>query len=410
MELGQKLKFLRNKQHSTQHEIVEGICSVSYYSKIETGHVVPNEEILHLLAERLGVTFEDLVQIDEAVNDKVIQRVEDMYQLIKENMPAAEEAYQSFLKEFEKSSDPGIKLLISLIELRFALKVSSLEEVEEKFQEAESLQDYSNMKIMPLFNRVCGLYYYKIGDYDAALELYLGLANALNFPYKADIHYEISLTYNRKNNIYKSIQHLETALNKYLQEMNYDQCTVCYFLLGINYFKMGNYDEAIDYYYRVEKVIGSNSDLQRKVYHNLGLAYEEKKDVNKAIYYYQESLSASTEEKHGVKTIYTLAELYLRIEKKEEAGPYITKGAALAEKYSMEEYRIKFYVLQLQLNGECVATYLETVAIPFFEEKKDREFLMHYNVMLSDYYSQNKQYKQAYFKIKNVLDMKGGIR
>ncbi|WP_080875813.1 helix-turn-helix domain-containing protein [Oceanobacillus timonensis] len=409
MDLGQKLKYLRNKQHSTQHEIVEGICSVSYYSKIETGNVVPNEEILQLLAERFGISFEDLVQIDDVVNDKVIQRVEYIYQLIKENMPAAEEAYQSFLKEFEKSSDPGMRLLISLIELRFALRASTIEEVERKFQEAESLQDYSNMKIMPLFNRVCGLYYYKTGNYDAALELYLGLANALNFPYKADIHYEISLTYNRKDNIYKSIQHLEIALDKYLQEMNYDQCTVCYFLLGINYFKMGNYDEAIDYYFRVEKVINNNRDLQRKVYHNLGLAYEKKKDLNKAIYYYQESLSASMEEQHGLKTILTLAELYLRIENKEEASQHITKGAALADKYSMEEYKIKFYVLQLQLNGDCVATYLETVAIPFCEENNDREFLIHYNVMLSDYYSQNKQYKQAYFKIKNVLDMKGGI-
>ena len=269
MDLGQKLKFLRNKQNSTQHEIVEGICSVSYYSKIENGNVVPNEEILQLLAERFGIAPEELVQIEEVVNDQVVQEAENIYNLIKEDQAAAKEAYQSFLEDFENSSYPGIRLLISLIELRFALRFSTMEEIEEKFQEAESLKDYSNLKIMPLFNRVCGLYYYETGNYDAALELYLGLANSLNYPYKADIHYELSLVYNRKGNMYKSIKHLEKALNEYLQEMNYDQCTVCYFLLGINYFKMGNYDEAIDYYFRVEKVINNNRDLQRKVYHNL---------------------------------------------------------------------------------------------------------------------------------------------
>lgn len=409
MDLGQKLKFLRNKQNSTQHEIVEGICSVSYYSKIENGNVVPNEEILQLLAERFGIAPQELVQIEEVVNDQVVQEAENIYNLIKEDQAAAKEAYQSFLEDFENSSDPGIRLLISLIELRFALRFSTMEEIEEKFQEAESLKDYSNLKIMPLFNRVCGLYYYETGNYDAALELYLGLANSLNYPYKADIHYELSLVYNRKGNMYKSIKHLEKALNEYLQEMNYDKCTVCYFLLGINYFKMGNYDEAIDYYDRIEKVIADDKNLLRKVYHNLGLAYEKKKDIEKAIDYYKKSLSVSVEEQYSMKTIYALAKLYLGTENKEKAAQYITQGKATANKISLEEYIIKFHLLQLQLNKENIKEYLETVAIPFFEEKKDTEFLIYSNVLLSDYYSQNKQYKQAYFKIKNVLDMKGGI-
>ncbi|MFD1413200.1 helix-turn-helix domain-containing protein [Oceanobacillus jeddahense] len=409
MDLGQKLKFLRNKQNSTQHEIVEGICSVSYYSKIENGNVVPNEEILQLLAKKFGITMQELIQTDEVVNDKVMQEAENIYNLIKENQTAAKEAYQSFLNRFRDSSNPSVRLLISLIELRFALRFSTIEEAKEKFQEAESLQDFSNMKIMPLFNRVCGLYHYAAGNYDKALELYLALVNALNFPYKADIHYEISLTYNRKNDVYKSIQHLEKALNAYLREMNYDQCTVCYFLLGINYFKMGNYDEAIDYYHRVEKVIENDKDLLRKVYHNLGLAFEKKKDIEKAIHYYQESLSIYTEEEHNTKTIYTLAELYLSMENKKTAASYIAKGKIEAEKFDLKEYIIKFHVLQLRLNGEEFHEYLEKVAIPFFKEINETSILIQYNVMLSNYYSQNKLYKQAYFKIKNVLEMKGGI-
>lgn len=110
-----------------------------------------------------------------------------------------------------------------------------------------------------------------------------------------------------------------------------------------------------------------------------------------------------------MKTIYALAKLYLGTENKEKAAQYITQGKATANKISLEEYIIKFHLLQLQLNKENIKEYLETVAIPFFEEKKDTEFLIYSNVLLSDYYSQNKQYKQAYFKIKNVLDMKGGI-
>lgn len=303
LDLGQKLKFLRNKQKSKQQEIVEGICSVSYYSKIENGNVVPNEEILQLLARRFGISVQELVQTDEAMSDEVVQEAEEIYNLIKENRKAAEEAYQLFLEKYKNSLDPGMKLLISLIQLRFTLRFSTQTEAEEKFQEVEALQEYGNLKIMPLFNRVCGLYHYVSGNYDVALELYLGLANSLNYPYKADIHYELSLVYNRKGNIYKSIQHLETALNKYLQEMNYDQCTVCYFLLGINYYQMKNFDEAIDYYYRIEKVVKDDTNLLRKVYHNMGLAFEDKKDIEKAIVYYQRSLSVSKDEQYNINTI-----------------------------------------------------------------------------------------------------------
>lgn len=409
MDLGQKLKFLRNKQKSRQQEIVEGICSVSYYSKIENGNVVPNEEILQLLAQRFGISVQELVQTDEAMSDEVVREAEDIYNLIKENQTAAEEACQLFLEKYKNSLDPGMKLLVSLIQLRFLLRFSTLAEAEGKFQEIEDLQEYGNLKIMPLFNRVCGLYHYVTGNYDAALELYLGLANSLNYPYKADIHYELSLVYNRKGNIYKSIQHLETALNKYLQEMNYDQCTVCYFLLGINYYKMNNFDEALDYYYRIEKVIEDDTNLLRKVYHNMGLAFEKKKDVEKAIVYYQKSLSVSENEKYNMKTIEGLAELYLRIKNKEKAAHYISKGDAIANKSGLEEHAIKFHVLRLQLNEENIKEYLETVAIPFFEKRNETEILIQYNVLLSNYYSQNKQYKQAYFKIKNALDMKGGI-
>lgn len=409
MDLGQKLKFLRNKQKARQQEIVEGICSVSYYSKIENGNVVPNEEILQLLAQRFGITVQELVQTNEAMSDEVVREAEDIYNLIKEDQAAAEEVYQLFLEKYKNSLDPGMKLLISLIQLRFALRFSTLAEAEGKFEEVQDLQEYGNLKIMPLFNRVCGLYHYVTGNYDAALELYLGLANSLNYPHKADIHYELSLVYNRKGNIYKSIQHLETALNKYLQGMDYDQCTICYFLLGINYHKMKNYDEAIDYYYRIEKVIKDDTNLLRKVYHNIGLAFEDKRDIEKAIVYYQKSLSVSIDEQYNIKTIEALADLYLKTKNKEKAAQYISKGEAMADKFDLEERVIKFHVLRLQLDEKDIKEYLETVAIPFFEKRNDTEILIRYNVLLSNYYSQNKQYKQAYFKIKNALDMKGGI-
>lgn len=407
MELGQKLRFLRLKSHYTQEELVQGICSISYYSKIENSKVVPNEEILQLLADRFGVPKSEFV--DEASNSKkLMDEAHDIYKLIQQKrIQEAEDAYQQLLGKYKEQFNLTTKFICDLIDLRFTLRNPITSETKQKYQEIEALETLKTNDIIPLYNRVCGLYHYMTGDYDKALELYLVLVNMIDYPHKSDIHYELSLVYNRKNNIYQSIQHLEKALDAYLQDMNYEQCTNCYFLLGINHFKMKQFDDAIDFYKRVEKVAKGDNGLLRKVYHNLGLAYEKKKDIVKATYYYRESLLFETSDVSKLKTVYLLAALYYHIDNKEAAIAYIDDGDSIAKQHAVEEYQIKFHVLRLQVNGEDVKDYIEQVAIPFFKEKKDTEILNDYYILLSNHYSGKKQYKQAYLSLKKVLEMDG---
>jgi len=57
MSFGRKIKFYREKNGITQGKLAKGICSIPYLSKIENNKTIPSEEVLHLLCERLGISY-----------------------------------------------------------------------------------------------------------------------------------------------------------------------------------------------------------------------------------------------------------------------------------------------------------------------------------------------------------------
>lgn len=67
-ELGAHIMSLRKKRKLSRSELAEGICSVSYISKIENDIRVPSSIILVQIAKKLGVTPDYLLDEIEAEN------------------------------------------------------------------------------------------------------------------------------------------------------------------------------------------------------------------------------------------------------------------------------------------------------------------------------------------------------
>ena len=62
-ELGGRLRSARQARGLTQGEVAEGLMSVAYLSRIESGHRQPTAPALDALAERLEVTVESLLGV-----------------------------------------------------------------------------------------------------------------------------------------------------------------------------------------------------------------------------------------------------------------------------------------------------------------------------------------------------------
>ncbi len=145
-KIGKQVFYKRLQQKMTQEELCQGICSVSYLSKIENGKIEASEEILQLLCTRLEIAVTDLRDVrrcegklDEWLNALVHldkQQVERIYEelqgemkhvldfeiinyykllytrylIMKRDFPAVEKELESLKKMYKKYS-PFQKLL-----------------------------------------------------------------------------------------------------------------------------------------------------------------------------------------------------------------------------------------------------------------------------------------------------------
>lgn len=65
-EVGNKIKELRDKRNMSRAQLAEGICSVSYISRIESGTRCPNSLILRQFSNKLGISGDILLRAIES--------------------------------------------------------------------------------------------------------------------------------------------------------------------------------------------------------------------------------------------------------------------------------------------------------------------------------------------------------
>ena len=57
MNVGSVIKYYRSKHNLTQHQLAEGICSISHLSKIESNAYMPHESTIQALLAKMGVQW-----------------------------------------------------------------------------------------------------------------------------------------------------------------------------------------------------------------------------------------------------------------------------------------------------------------------------------------------------------------
>ncbi|WP_138919016.1 tetratricopeptide repeat protein [Ornithinibacillus scapharcae] len=187
--------------------------------------------------------------------------------------------------------------------------------------------------------------------------------------------------------------------------MEYDYCINCNLLLGVNYRKMREYDNAIDCYKKVieQAYISKDFSLLAKVYHNIGLVYSKKEQYEIAIDYFLRSIEEE-ENKHALpSTYYLISKEYIMLGKLQDAKEWVLKGIRLAEKYDIKEYLIKLKSLECIVDTTKrynLTTYINQVAIPFYEQRHDCESVSDLVLLLANYLEKERKYKDAYLLLK----------
>lgn len=85
-EIGQTLKELRLKKNMSRRELADGICSVSYITRIENGDRCPSSVILRQITTRLGVAPDDLFRAIESPSGlKIKNTVDQLFYYLERN-------------------------------------------------------------------------------------------------------------------------------------------------------------------------------------------------------------------------------------------------------------------------------------------------------------------------------------
>ena len=79
MEVGERIRQIRIYKGLTQAELGDGICSITYISKVENGKTKPSNSFLSKIAERLTIDFDNLLSPNTAKTEPKVNQIYTLF-------------------------------------------------------------------------------------------------------------------------------------------------------------------------------------------------------------------------------------------------------------------------------------------------------------------------------------------
>ncbi|MDF2820266.1 MAG: Tetratricopeptide repeat [Clostridiales bacterium] len=252
---GALLKLERLKVNKGQKEICQGICVVSYLSKIEHNQVNPDPEIMKSLFKRLGINY---------TADRKF--VDDNYLLI-------DEYYQQRLYDFERCAYQELlkhddKLKYSPLFLDWLL-IKANERDEISFEHLRECQEYLNKEQLARFYMLLPIEFHNSAEvilaYEEANRILNNSASIINVVYG----HMLLGNYDLVNN------YASKGITAALDEGNTRNLANCYLLQGSAYASQNLDQLMMPYYQRAINLLTGTiwkQDLSG-IYYNMGATF-----------------------------------------------------------------------------------------------------------------------------------------
>ncbi|MGG4557939.1 helix-turn-helix domain-containing protein [Bacillus toyonensis] len=387
-KIGKQVFYKRLQQKMTQEELCQGICSVSYLSKIENGKIEASEEILQLLCARLEIAVTDLRDVEEDVKGKLDEWLNALVHLDKQQV---ERIYEELQGEMKHVLDFEIINYYKLLYTRYLMMKRDLPAVEEELDGLKKVyKKYSPFqKMLYTYNKA--LLYSVQYKYTQALEYLLkteSMAKELGY-YETGIYYNLALTYSQMEIDHMTLYFANVALEGFKSEYKFRNIINCKFLIAFSYTRKKQYNEAMEIYNHIIREATSFADKDNILsiaLNNIGYLYYRQKNYAK----------------------YELSLQCIQLGELEEAAEWIEKGILAARKD--ERYKGMLYLL-LNLRykyfeeRDLYKKFLETEVVPFFKTEENIKDLKKVYLELAEYLEECSDFKESnrYYKLAITL-------
>lgn len=424
MRVGHIIKTERIKQGMKQVVLAKGICTSSYLSRIEQELIIPSEEIIFLLLNKLNLdinkirksTVEEEVLFSEYLNN-VYKEV-----IINKNRLITEEK----LKELQninylfESQVLYYTYLLVLLRLRLIIG-EDFSEIKKELQYLNDISSNFNPQQIYLLSINNAIYYYLISNYKEAIHYFEQIQSIdlkLEDWEEAELNYMIALAYITDDQTTISVNYLNKALDYFKDHFFMKRVLDCHLLIGVTYKKNGQFNEALNHYLKAKEIcekFNLSDDHFGIIYHNLGALSITTGSREEGIRHYYTSL----EYKKGKSKLITILGLIVEYSKMGNKSLIITwcnEGLQLLRDLDDEslisyEYHFTFYKSLSEADNSSIIA-AET-AIKYFFETQNYYNANKYSIALAEWFFSQKKYKlsahyyseanQYIFKEKSII-------
>ncbi|EJQ44894.1 transcriptional regulator [Bacillus wiedmannii] len=410
-KIGKQVFYKRLQQKMTQEELCQGICSVSYLSKIENGKIEASEEILQLLCTRLEIAVTDLRDVEEDVKGKLDEWLNALIRLDKAQI---ERIRNELEEDMQSVQDFEIINYYKLLNIRYLLMKRELPAIAEELEKLKkAYKKFSPFqKLLYTYSKglLCCLQYKWKKGLEDLLETEI-MAKELGY-HETGIYYNIALTYSHLEIQHLTLHFANIALEAFRSEYKFRNVINCQILIALSYAEQGQYEEALTMYENILREAEAFADkdvLMSITLSNMGNIYYKKKKYQQAKEHYLESLQLQKQvDLNYIDTVYEMALSCIKLEQFEEAKEWINKGVTAAKRE--ERFNTKLYLilmLQYKYFGEAkeYKEFLELEAIPFYKSAGNKIELKKVYIELAEYFAQSLKFEQSNQYYKLVIEM-----
>lgn len=274
--IGACIRKERMAQGLKQESVCKDICSVSYYSRIESNKIIPSNWYISKIFKKLNkpipknLTYEGNKRNKEIINN-FLTAIEY------KNSKLIEEEYRKITKL------PNI--YVELYEFVYYINHNKIDDLEPIIQKLHAQQIHFENEELLLYLENMGIYYILMKDIIKAEKYFsfsMKLQNNMNIT-KPSILYRYAWVLGKLNNDYQCINYAEEANELFLKDHNVYRSIQCKLLIGI---KLSKYfpQRAISIYKECLKITcNSNFGVLNKIIKfNLALVHKKTKQYEKS--------------------------------------------------------------------------------------------------------------------------------
>ncbi|GIN85860.1 hypothetical protein J6TS2_22460 [Heyndrickxia sporothermodurans] len=403
MQVGEIIKFYRERNGLTQAQLGQGICTATHVSKIEHGKTAFSSEIIALFSERLQIDIQKEIESFQDIEKQlhhwhhliILQRMKDIEKM-KENLEAS-----PFI-HFSKYAS-----LFHLLQARYYLLN---EEDEKAFQILKALKNKQN-ELLPyeknLLLHALGIYYLfhssNSKNEQKALQLLkrIKIEEYGNYEY----YYHLAVAYHFMESKMMSYIYAEKALRHFKKTNNFLHAFNAESLILVQvgseiYLDFKELEERYQNLIHDSEVLGA-MNKKGMFLSNLGLEYYKREEYAQAQKCYDEALklaekSSTTYLKRLYNYVNTCAEGKLL--RKTILLKKAREGISLAKKFDNRLYLILFKLVMLNIENQLdkYYNYLEKYVLPYFKKNNEIRWINRFGKKLYDHYVETEQPLKAY--------------